>query len=262
MTVATTMYTSRIIKASALLPDTKLLLSNWNINQDVKANLLRVRQANIFGKASRSRIEDILRIFQHRYLSDPPLLRALVILVQQNFRDEGLDRILYFQTLRADRLLLDVVTQVLAPRAQSGQQEITVHDIEEWIGEQIAAGKTIRAWNDETANRVAQGIMATLRDFGLLQGVINKRIVPIYLPTTAFSFIAFQLSVTHRSGDKLLHAPEWNAFLLHRETVERLFLEAHQERLLEYYAAGRVIRIEFPATSIEEYAHALTQRTY
>jgi hypothetical protein len=43
--------------------------------------------------------------------------------------------------------------------------------------------------------------------------------------------------------------------------VERFFFESHQQQLLTYLAAGRVIRIEFPAKTIEEYARALTQRT-
>ncbi len=59
-----TRYTSRIIKAGALLPDTKLLLKSWDEDVDVQANLDRVRQENLFGKASRSRIEDILLVFR------------------------------------------------------------------------------------------------------------------------------------------------------------------------------------------------------
>ena len=80
-------YTSRIIKAGALLADTKLLLENWDQGADVQANLDRVRQENLFGKASRSRIEDILLVFRQRYLKDPEILRALVALVKE--RDAG-----------------------------------------------------------------------------------------------------------------------------------------------------------------------------
>jgi hypothetical protein len=64
-------YTSRIIKAGALLPDTKLLLQNWDEEADVRANLDWVRQENLFGKASRSRVEDVLLVFKQRYLKDP-----------------------------------------------------------------------------------------------------------------------------------------------------------------------------------------------
>ncbi len=97
MTVASNkdaIYTSKIIKAGALLPDTKVLLAHWDKSADVQANLREMRQRNVFGKASRSRIEDILLIFRHRYLSDPTLLKALVILTQQGIAAEALNRIL------------------------------------------------------------------------------------------------------------------------------------------------------------------------
>lgn len=57
-------YSSKIIKAGALLPDTKLLLEIWDTDTDVKSNLERVREENLLGKASRSRVEDVLRVFR------------------------------------------------------------------------------------------------------------------------------------------------------------------------------------------------------
>jgi hypothetical protein len=41
--------------------------------------------------------------------------------------------------------------------------------------------------------------------------------------------------------------------------VERFFIEAHQQHLLAYYAAGSVIRIEFPVETLKEYAHVLLE---
>src|SRR5918997_350867 len=98
-------YTSRIIKAGALLADTKLLLENWDQEADVQTNLDRVRQENLFGKASRSRIEDILLVFRQRYLKDPDLLKALVVMARSRMPSEALDCILYFQAARSDPLL-------------------------------------------------------------------------------------------------------------------------------------------------------------
>ncbi len=260
--VETSRYSSKIIKAGALLPDTKMMLANWDEGAGVPANLSQMQSSNLFGKASRSRIEDILAIFRQRYLGDPSLLRALVTLAKSDLPARVLDPILYFQAVRSDALLHDAVTDLLASLMIRGRQEVEVRDVVAWLREQVDAGNTTRSWNDETTTRIAQGILATLRDFGILQGVITKRIAPLYLPTPAFSFIAFLLSRQQPSGERLLHDPEWQVFFLHERTVERFFIEAHAERLLQYYAAGRVIRIEFPATTIEEYAHVVAQRTH
>lgn len=51
-------YSSRIIKAGALLTDTKSLLLAWDLNSTVPQNLDRIRRENPFGKASRSRVEE------------------------------------------------------------------------------------------------------------------------------------------------------------------------------------------------------------
>ena len=44
-------YSSKIIKAGALLPDTKLLLESWDSDADIANNLERVREENLLGKA-------------------------------------------------------------------------------------------------------------------------------------------------------------------------------------------------------------------
>ncbi|MBP1468381.1 DUF1819 family protein [Candidatus Chloroploca sp. M-50] len=256
---ATGKYSSKIIKAGALLPDTKTLLAYWDVALSVEQNLDRFQRENLFGKASRSRIEDILAIFRQRYLRDPDLLRALVIFAQAGLPAPSFDRILYVLALQNDALLHDVVIEVLAPTYERGRQELPVADVHRWLQQQVADGRTERPWNANTIERVAQGAMATLRDFGLLEGVIHKRITPPFLPTTAFSFIALLRYRELQAGERLLRDPIWQVFLLSDLAVERLFAAAHQEHWLEYYAAGRVIRIEFPTFSLEEYARALTQ---
>ncbi len=255
-------YSSKIIKAGALLPDTKLLLEEWDEEASVEANLSRFRQENLFGKASRSRVEDVLAVFRQRYLTDPDVLGALVTLAKNRLSTASLDRILYFQATRSDRLLHDVVTELLLPWSGRPDPEVRAWDVENWLAAQVAAGRTGRSWSSTVQGRVVRGLLATLRDFGLLEGAVRKRITPVYLPIDAFAFIAFQLSREVPSGDRLLRSPEWKLFLLEDRSVERLFLEAHQEHLLQYHAAGSIIRIDFPVETLREYARVLTQRAH
>ncbi len=64
------------------------------------------------------------------------------------------------------------------------------------------------------------------------------------------------------SGVKLIDLSDWKLFFLPREGVERFLVEAHPHSLLEYHAAGSVIRLTFPVDDLEEYAHVLTERAY
>jgi hypothetical protein len=175
-------YTTRIIKAGALLNDTKTLLSHWDSGQSVKDNLRRFQKDNLFGKASRSRVEDILRIFRQRYLKEEEVTRALVVLVQRRFPAAGLDRILYYHAAKADCLLHDVVTEILPTRTAQGISDIDVIDLQHELAKWVAQRRTTTQWSEPTTRRVAQGLLSTLRDFGVLAGAVNKQIAPAYLP--------------------------------------------------------------------------------
>lgn len=135
-------YSSKIIKAGALLADTKTLLANWHEALSVSENLGRFRRDNVFGKASRSRVEDILAIFRQRYLTAEPVTKALVALVKGQFPAEGLNRILYFHAAQADPLLHDVVTEVLARFSSQGRTDVSVEDIQAAVTHWVDEGKT------------------------------------------------------------------------------------------------------------------------
>lgn len=254
-------YSSKIIKAGALLSDTKILLANWKNDLSVAENLDRFRKENVFGKASRSRIEDILPLFRQRYLDERHTINALLTLVNARLSAETLNPILYYYSVQADPLLHDIVVDVLWPLHQSGRSEIHVNEIQQVLNVWVSEGKTVGIWNDTTTLRVAQGVLSTLRDFGILEGGSRKRLAPLFLPVEAFSYIAFCLKQNQPSGDKLIDDPEWRLLFLPRSAIERFLMEAHQKRLLEYHAAGSVIRIAFPAETIEEYANVILGAT-
>src|SRR5215510_14417993 len=152
------LYTSKIIKAGALLADTKTLLSHWDVMTSVHRNMERMHRENVFGKASRSRVEDVLAIFRQRYLTEPSVTRALVALVTHRFPPASLDRILYFHTARSDRLVYDIVTELLLPLTTQGIAHIDVIEVENTLDTWVSEGKTTTQWGRDTRCRVAQGL--------------------------------------------------------------------------------------------------------
>jgi hypothetical protein len=243
-----------------LIGDTKTLLSHWDVDASVEENINRVQRENVFGKASRSRVEDILAIFRQRYLSEESVTKALVTLVQKKLPTAALERLLYFHSARADQLLHDAVTEVLAPRWARGLADINVHDFHRSLATWVEEGKTTGHWSEPTITRIAQGLLSALRDFGVLQGAVNKKIGPAYFPIESFAYVMFYLKQHQPSGAKLIELPDWKLFFLHRDGVERCLFEAHQRDLLEYHVAGSVTRLTFPAKTLEEYANVLAQR--
>jgi Putative inner membrane protein (DUF1819) len=252
-------YSSRIIKAGALIGDTKVLLSHWDVTASVVENIKRVRQDNVFGKATRSRVKDILAIFRQRYLAEESVTRALVILTQRKFPAAALDRLLYFHSARADRLLHDAVTEILVPMRARGLMDISVQNFQRALAGWVDEAKTTGHWSVPTITRIAQGLLSALRDFGVLEGAVNKKIAPAYFPIKSFAYVVFYLKQHQLSGARLIELPDWKLFFLTREGVERFLFEAHQRELLEYHVAGSVTRLTFPAETLEEYANVLAE---
>src|SRR5258708_286538 len=143
-------YSSKIIKAGALIGDTKTLLSHWDSNASVDENINRVQRHNAFGKASRSRVEDILAIFRQRYLTEKSVTKALVTLVRRKFPTAALVRLLYFHSARADRLLHDAVTELLVPMQARGLGDINVQNFQGSISKWVHEGKTPGPWSQST----------------------------------------------------------------------------------------------------------------
>ncbi|MDI6719895.1 MAG: DUF1819 family protein [Methanomicrobiales archaeon] len=252
-------YTSKIIKATALLDDTKTLLEFWDEGASVRENFSRIREQNIFGKSSRSRIDDELEIFHQRYFFDLDIASALAYLVKKNVANEILHPILFYFSAKADKLLYDT-TKILETYAMRGQMSVTTDEMKQEIYRFVNEGKTTTRWSENTISIVTRHLMATLRDFGILEGGTNKKIASFYLPNQAFAFIALYLYNEGNPGEKLVNHPDWGLFFLNPRSVERFFLECHQEGLLNYHGAGSVIRIDFPTKSLREYADVLTRK--
>jgi len=255
-------YSTKIIKAGALLDDTRTLFAHWDVSVGLAENLERLRDQNVFGKTSRTRVENVLAIFRQRYLGDPASANALATLVQGGVPSQVVTPVFYYHAAQSDALLHNVVTELLAPLQRHGRVEVTLSQVLGFVQERVRAGATVSQWGDATSRRVAQGLLATLRDFGIMSGSVKKYLTPLYLPADAFAYVAFGLSQQLGSGERLLKSDEWRLFFLSSELIERFFIEAETQRLLHYNAAGRVVRVDFPTESIEEYARALAQRTH
>ncbi len=255
-------YTSNLQHGGALLEDMRLLVQNWCDNTPDNLQKQNALLQNTLAKKSKKRILNILTsTFSPRFLKgDPP--NAWKILrppEDQNTPLEVLRPIYYWISCRGEPILYDYAREEIFPKSKSPDLSVHIDDTTGWIKKKMVQSNL--DWSDAVAKRVAWGISAALRDFGILEGTQRKKIAPIYIPLEAFAYIAFALHKLENSGERLVDHPDWTLFLIHRPEVERLFLEAHQQGFLHYAAAGNIYRIEFPAQSWQEMAHVIAGRT-
>ena len=254
-------YTTRLLKAGALLDEMRILVRNWDDLQNRNSQNRLILIENILDKPSRSRARDIVRsVFVPRFINGKPqeAWKIVLVLEKLNVSINILRSIYYWITARNEPILHDFVCEELIKMKQTGKQFITVYEVVRWIKNKLLSYKI--TWSESVILGVARKILAILRDFHLLQGKVNKKITPLYIPVEAFIYIAFILSKEGFSGYKLVAHPDWQLFLFTPDAVERMFLEADRHGFLNYMAAGQITRIEFPAGNYEEMSNVISQR--
>ncbi len=254
-------YTSRLQKGGALLNDMRLLVRQWSDEASFNEQRQKIIIENMLGKKTRARAIDIFRrAFSQRFVKgDPPKSwKILRPLEDREANIEILKPIYFWITSRSEELLYDFVIEFITHRSKSPDVTIRLDETKLWLKKNLA--DRAQNWSEAVTLRVARGLLAALRDFGMLEGKLTKKITPPYLPCESFAYVAFVLFTMGNAGERLVTHPDWQLFLLSPSGVEHLFLEAHQRRLLRYAAAGRIHRIEFAANTIEEMADVIVGR--
>ena len=166
----------------------------------------------------------------------------------------------YWITARNERLLYDYVVDELVSRSRSHDRVLRTEEVSAWIEARVA--KYHKKWSEGVLRRLAQAILAALRDFGILEGAVKKRIAPAYLPVESFAYLAYAIYRQGISGHSLVNHPDWALFLLSSGAVEHQFLEADRRDLLRYQAAGKIVRVDFPADELGEIANVVARRAH
>ncbi len=256
------LYTSRLLKGGALLPQMRVLVRVWREDLSPRQMLAEVEQRQVLGNLSRRRIRDIVeQVFVPRYVRGhpPQAWRYLRPFEDAETPLDVVRPLYYFYAARAEVLMGDFVRDALYPWYVQGQRRVGVMDVLRFIARAEAEKRIPEPWSESVRIRVARHLLAALRDFGILEGRARKRIAVPYLPVVAFAHVAFLLS-RERRGAAVLEHPHWRLFLLSPNSVERLFLEADQAGLLRYRAAGSIIRVEFPTEDFDAYNRLLAAR--
>lgn len=164
----------------------------------------------------------------------------------------------YWITARSERLLYDYVVTELYEQSRKPDRTIRTQEVSGWIAARLKTQGL--AWTPAVQKRLAQGMLAALRDFGILEGIARKRIASSRLAPEAFALLAFQIAAMGASGRQLAQHPDWRLFLLGESAVEHLLLECHQRHWLHYDAAGSIRRVDFPQVSFKGYCDELFGR--
>lgn len=252
-------YSTRLSRCGALVPDLRLLTTLWR--SDVARDVLLAGVG--LSHLGPLRAHELVQCaFLPRFVrSEPPdLWRTLAVLERAEWSVDRIRPLHFYATALAEPILADVVIEKVHPLYASGRTELAAEDIVAFIDSRPDRCFPRGRWNALSTRRIATALLTVLRDFGLLEGLVKKRLVPIALPLPSFAVLARARYEAGGRGLDLLRDRVWSLFRLGETGVERLFMEAHQHGFLAYHAAGSLIRVDFPADDLEGYAHTLAAR--
>ncbi|MCZ7537841.1 MAG: DUF1819 family protein [Acidimicrobiia bacterium] len=246
-------FTSRLLKGGAALDDTRRVVELWDRDGAPEANLRRLASENLLGKASRSRLEDLLYwVIQRRFVEPGPhLIPALKGLLpdHQAFRDAC-----YYETSRADDLLAAFAEGPLWEWWEQGRLAVDVEDAIGWLEDLARAGK-VPTWTDSVRRRTAQGLLSTLRDFGVLHGAAKgqrKEIAPPSITPRGFAYVAWREHEQGASSRALASSVVWRRWLLDDAMIDEMFRQTARLGVLRFSRAGSAVRVDWLVGDLAE----------
>ena len=207
-------YLPTLASKAALLEETRLFLVTYSLNYDIDVTTRRLLN-DVLAQRSRNTRTTILDIIRARLVRwNPPywVLRDLISFAQAPDLDT-LRAALLLHIPRQDHVLYDFVQQVIVPHKQRGEIKIFTSDVQTFLDASQEEHAEISRWSFETRLRLSRGVLATLRDCGLLKGEVNKHIVLPVIPDSVVRHLIRLLKAEQIPQEQMAYHPDWQLWL-------------------------------------------------
>lgn len=252
---------ANLTKGSAQIGETLQLLRLWDPRQESPQEFRhRVVEGNLLGKASRSRASDVLQdVFARRYWPEESakVARRLRELVAAGTPRAVLDRLLYYHSALAEHLLYRCATELVYDHRTRGVEQVRKADVLRFLRGIKGNGRSPRSYSDSVTDRLAQGLLTALRDFGILEGRTHKRIAPVVVPDEVVGYVVYALKDEGHSAKRIAKHTDWKLFLLHAREVEDRIIDVSGLDYFAYRSAGDIRRFDWRYDSLDEYVGAI-----
>ncbi|MGH2508774.1 MAG: BrxA family protein [Ktedonobacteraceae bacterium] len=224
-------YLPTIASKAALLEETRLfLVALGQHNLETTSQILLDTTLVQRSRETRKTILEIIRTRLVRW-NPPAWVQHDLVSFANEASLEALRAALLLHVPRQDRVLYDFVQEVVFPRWHSGESQITVADVQKFFDATQADHPEIARWSFETRLRLARGMLATLRDYGLLKGTVQKQVVLPVIPEQVVQHAIRLLDAEGIAQTQMADHPDWCVWLWSpaqaQVAIERFFKQEH-----------------------------------
>lgn len=261
MLYRSTVLNANLTKGAASSADVLELLRLWGDDEAPSDFERRVIDENLLGKTSRNRARDVVKSVLHRRFfpegARQPATNVFRLAVSAAPRDVVLS-IMYYHTALAEHLLYVVSSELLYDLHCGGMNSVTATDVVRFLRSRLSASRRIEAYSDAVLEKLAQSALTTLRDFGILEGKVRKRVAPFRVPHQVVGYVAYALHNEGHTPRRIIEHADWRLFLLSPVQVEDAVIEAAAHGHLTYSAAGEIRRFDWHYPDLAAYTQSIT----
>lgn len=157
----------------------------------------------------------------------------------------------YYETARDETLLAAFAEGPVFDWYSAGRIGVSIDDAKQWL-EALTKDGSLPVWTDTVRTKVARGLLAAMRDFGILKGAVHKEFNTPGMTPKGFAYVAFREHQQQVSARALLESPIWRRWLLDDIWISDLLTQVDRLGLLHYSRAGSAVRIDWKASDLQE----------
>jgi hypothetical protein len=245
----------RLIRKGALVAETYLLFSGWQVGDTLEANFDRAFNGRFKTIAWENEVRRTLR----RRFRDIDAAMPLILASKNGVvLEEWCNWLLLWIGIR-EQLYRDFALNWLFPEFESGRYQVRSEDVQSFVRSTWPrlSRKTIPL-SDYGVVRGARDLVRMATDFSVLTGAgPQKTFSPLHLSDRSFLYYAHAIAEAERSTSGIPQSKFWQLALIRPTEVGDALLRLHQFRKLDYQVAGSLVQLTLPFESSREYAERM-----
>jgi hypothetical protein len=262
MLYRSTEINANLTKGAAGSADILQLLRLWREGEAPAAFERRAIEENLLGKASRSRARDLVKgVLARRFFPEGSAEPAVHVarLARAALPREVVLQVMYYHTARAEHLLYLVATELVYGLGRQGIDAVTTDDVVRYVRRLHAEGRAERDYSAAVVTKLGQAALTALRDFGVLEGTMRKRIAHFRAPHQVVGYFVYALRDEGCTARQIVQHEDWRLLLLSPGAVEEAILEAAAQGHFTYSAAGDIRRFDWHYPDLDGYVDGITE---
>ena len=248
------------INRTALIKESLILINLYTSHKSWKKVAFDVYEENVLAKTSKASMDKIYTIIRKRYLPEKVdfLLTPFVKIITSSLPDSVKVQCMYYEFVKKDKLIFDLITEVLYKLYVKGYNTVSKEQIDEFLKNQEVSHPEIKQWSITTRARMIRHFLSTMKEFGILEGHTVKEFSRLYMPIETFVYILYSESLSNFTTKELLNSNIWKIFLFDLDDVRVLLSESAKKGFITLEEKGDIINIIYKYKNLEEVVNGIT----